>query len=115
MSLSTQGATQRDDLQPHELEPWLGRARLIDVREPSEWSGELGHLPEAELVPLASLAHAARGWDRSETLIVVCRSGGRSAAAQRQLRAMGFSAVINLRGGMLAVNAAGMHVHQARR
>lgn len=112
MSLSSQGATQRDQLHPHELEPWLGVARVIDVREPSEWSGDLGHLPEAELVPLASLAHAAREWDRDATLIMVCRSGGRSGAAQRQLRQMGFTAVINLVGGMLAVNAAGLPVHR---
>ena len=112
MSLSTQGATQRDHLHPHELEPWLARARVIDVREPSEWSGDLGRLPEAELVPLASLAHAAREWDRSETLIMVCRSGGRSGAAQRQLRSMGFTAVFNLLGGMLAVNDAGLRVQR---
>ncbi len=101
-----------DQIGPGELGAWLGRARIVDVREPAEYHGELGHLPGSELVPLATLAQAARAWDRDAAIVVVCRSGGRSAAAQRLLASMGFRVVLDLRGGMLAAHAAGLAVQQ---
>lgn len=82
--------------------------RVIDVREPSEFTGELGHIPGAELVPLATLPDAARDWPRDGELIIVCRSGGRSTNAAQQLTALGFEHVINMAGGMLAWNDAGL-------
>jgi rhodanese-related sulfurtransferase len=98
----------------HEIDPadlsTHARARIIDVREPHELAGELGHLPGAELVPLATLEAAAAGWNRDQPLILVCRSGGRSARATTLLVALGFRGAINLRGGMLAVHAAGLPV-----
>src|SRR5690606_5195679 len=39
-------------------------ARLIDVREPSELSSELGHIPGIELVPLDGVERAVQAWDR---------------------------------------------------
>jgi rhodanese-related sulfurtransferase len=80
---------------------WTG-ARRIDVREPEEFTGNLGHVPGAELVPLATVEAAARDWDRAAPVLVICRSGGRSGRAASALRAMGFERVYNLRGGMLA-------------
>ncbi|MBX7084658.1 MAG: rhodanese-like domain-containing protein, partial [Nannocystaceae bacterium] len=103
-----------DQIGPAELDAWRGRARIVDVREPAEFRGELGHLPGAELVPLATLAHTAQSWDRDAAIVVVCRSGGRSAAAQRLLASMGFRVVLDLRGGMLAVDAAGVPVQRGR-
>jgi len=79
-----------------------GAARVIDVREPSELSGELGHIPSVELVPLAEVERAAASWDRDEPIVVVCRSGGRSGKAARQLAGMGFRRVASMRGGMTA-------------
>ncbi|HMY58469.1 MAG TPA: rhodanese-like domain-containing protein [Pseudomonadota bacterium] len=84
------------------------QGRLIDVREPAEFVGELGHLPRAELVPLATILEKAAVWNREEPLVLVCRSGARSGRAAQQLVAMGFRHVVNLGGGMLGVNAAGM-------
>lgn len=90
-----------------------GETRIIDVREPHEYSGELGHIAGAELVPLATLPAKAASWDREKELVVVCRSGGRSGAAARQLVQMGFTRIMNLRGGMLAYNAARLPVVRA--
>lgn len=77
-------------------------ARLVDVREDSEFNGELGHIAAAEPVPLARLEDAARRWDPTEPVITICRSGQRSGEAARKLMAQGFSRVASMRGGMLA-------------
>jgi len=85
-------------------------ARLVDVREPDEYRGELGHIPGAQLVPLATIPEAAAAWDRETPLVVICRSGGRSSRAAQALVAAGFRKVMNLSGGMLAYTAAGLPV-----
>jgi len=89
-----------------------GTARLIDVREPSEYRAELGHIAGTELVPLATVEQAAKSWDREQEIVLVCRSGGRSGRAAAALAAMGFKHVINMAGGMLAWNAAGLPVER---
>ena len=47
-----------------------GAVRLIDVREPSEYNAELGHIAGTELVPLATVGEAAKAWDRNQQLVV---------------------------------------------
>ena len=79
--------------------------RRVDVREPSEFNGELGHVAGAMLVPLATVEATAAGWDRRVPLVVLCRSGGRSGQATLRLLAMGFEKVASMRGGMLAWHA----------
>ena len=78
-----------------------GALRIIDVRERDEFVGDLGHIAGAELVPLGTVASVARAWPRDTPIVVVCRSGGRSARAAGELVAMGFTAVHNMLGGML--------------
>lgn len=87
-------------------------ARLVDVREPHEFTGELGHIAGAELVPLATVGAAVASWDRERPLIMICRSGGRSGRAAAQLAAMGFKSVHNMSGGMLAWNDAKLPVER---
>lgn len=83
---------------------WLAtegkRVRVIDVREHLEFCGPLGHLEGAELVPLSTLAEAARTWNREEPLVTVCAYGTRSGKAAQVLAALGFSRVASLHGGM---------------
>lgn len=85
-------------------------ARLVDVRDLSEFTGELGHVPGSELVPLGALEHAAATWDKAQPLILICRSGNRSGRATLALQRLGFAEVVNMKGGMLAYNAAGLPV-----
>jgi len=85
---------------------------LVDVREPHEFTGELGHVPGAQLVPLGSLPGAAQSWDRDREIVLVCRSGGRSAHAATELAKHGFRHLYNLRGGMLAWNEARLPVER---
>jgi sulfur dioxygenase len=83
---------------------WLYEHRdevhVVDVREPDEFRGELGHVPNAELVPLATLPASSHGLPRDRPLVVVCRSGGRSGRAALDLAQMGFAKVASLQGGM---------------
>ena len=72
---------------------------LIDVREQGEW--DFAHLPAARLVPLATVGDALATLDGSREIVVMCRSGQRSAAAARQIQAAGFRNVKNLAGGIL--------------
>ena len=75
--------------------------RIIDVREVHEFDGPQGHIEGAELVPLGSLTAKVAGWDRKETLVMVCRSGTHSNQTAMVLRHMGFETVHNLQGGMI--------------
>ncbi len=79
--------------------------RLVDVREVDEFNNELGHVAGSALTPLATLEAAAGSWDREAPVVVICRSGGRSAKAALALQGRGFTKVASLRGGMLAWNA----------
>jgi len=83
---------------------------LIDVRELDEWTGELGHIAQARLVPLGTVTAQAVGWDRRRPIVLVCKSGGRSGRACGALAQMGFVEVYNLAGGMLAWNGSGLPV-----
>jgi len=81
-----------------------GAVRIVDVREADEFTGPLGHPRGAELVPLGALEEAAKGWDREQPMVIVCRSGGRSGKAALWLESKGFKRVASLQGGMTAWN-----------
>ena len=72
---------------------------LIDVREPGEW--DIAHLPGARLLPLGALPTSLATLDPSREIVMMCRSGQRSAHAVRQLQVAGFRKVKNLAGGIL--------------
>ncbi len=78
---------------------------LLDVREDDEWAR--GRAPQARHLVLADLDPASVPRDRP--VIVVCRSGRRSAQATQALLAGGLEAR-NLTGGMQAWAAAGLPV-----
>ena len=98
------------DLTVQQLTTLGPEVRRIDVREPAEFTGPLGHLAGAELVPLATVEAAAATWPRAQPLLLICRSGARSVTAAHRLAALGFSRLYNLAGGMLAVNDAQLRV-----
>jgi len=76
---------------------------LIDVREDSEFHGELGHIAGSELIPLRELPGRAGELDalKERAIVAVCRSGVRSTTAAAILSALGFRNVSNLKGGMV--------------
>lgn len=79
---------------------------LLDVREPDEYTGELGHIPGSQLIPLKELSQRVGELSayRDTPIIVVCRAGVRSTTAAAMLTGEGFSQVSNLKGGMLDWN-----------
>ncbi len=93
-----------------------GRNRpfLLDVREADEFSGELGHISDAVLIPLPELsARAAELTPHKEhDIVVICRAGVRSATAAAILTSLGFDHVSNLKGGMLDWNEAKLPVER---
>ena len=81
---------------------------LLDVREPSEW--EAGHIDGAVLIPLAELSTRMSEIPKDKTVVIICRSGNRSAQARDQLRAAGYSQTTSVDGGMNAWIEAGLPV-----
>jgi glyoxylase-like metal-dependent hydrolase (beta-lactamase superfamily II)/rhodanese-related sulfurtransferase len=89
------------EVQPHWLEEHLRDVQVVDVREPDEFSGPLGHVPGAKLMPLGMLSQDQNSLKKEQPVVVICRSGARSAQATVMLAKAGFEKVANLSGGML--------------
>lgn len=85
-----------------------GGALLLDVREPDEY--QTAHVDGAQLIPLGQLPTRLSDLPRTDTVVVICRSGRRSAEAVRLLQHAGFERPLNLTGGILAWRAAGLPV-----
>ena len=79
---------------------------VLDVREPEEYTGELGHIPGSQLIPLKELSQRVSELNAymDTPIIVVCRAGVRSTTAAAMLTGMGFLQVSNLKRGMLDWN-----------
>ncbi len=75
-------------------------SHILDVREPEEL--EEISVPGAIHVPLGSLAAQASMLPTDRELLVICRSGVRSAFATQFLLDSGFSGTRNVRGGVIA-------------
>ena len=90
------------EVQPHWLEEHLRDVQIVDVREPDEFNGPLGHVPGAKLIPLGALdGEGSQSLQEHKPIVMVCRSGARSAQATVLLGKAGFDKVANLSGGML--------------
>ena len=74
--------------------------RVIDIRQPAELNS--GIIPGAEALPMHTIPLRLSELKQEETLIMVCRSGARSAQACMFLQQQGYDNVFNLRGGMMA-------------
>jgi rhodanese-related sulfurtransferase len=70
---------------------------LLDVREQDEW--EAGHAPQARHIPMSELAGRLEELPSDQEVLVICRSGGRSARVTAYLNANGWDAR-NVDGGM---------------
>ena len=101
------------DLPPEGAAEHLARFRIVDVREPDEYHGPLGHLVGAELIPMGGFPSAADGWEQKRPVLLVCRSGKRSGRVAALLAQQGFAEIYNLIGGMLVWNELGLPLERA--
>lgn len=76
---------------------------VVDVREPREF--RQGHVPGARNLPLAELFAGPCELPRDRPIVLVCRSGRRSARAAALLTSQGYTDPLVLAGGMLAWEA----------
>ena len=91
------------DIEPRDVKAKIAKGDrfvLIDVREPHEW--QIGHIPQAKLIPLGELPKRINELDSADEIIAHCKSGARSAKAVEFLQQSGFKKVRNMKGGILA-------------
>lgn len=107
---------QVPEFMPWDLEERLaaedGRLLLLDVREPAEYDAM--HIAGSLNVPRGVLESACEwGYEetvpelvqaRDRTVVVICRSGNRSALAGDVMRRMGYADVVSLKTGLRGWN-----------
>lgn len=89
-----------------------GEAVIIDVREADEYA--TGRIPGSMWIPLGELASRTDEVPTDVPVVMVCRSGNRSAEAVKILQRAGFTNIHNMTGGMIEWNAAGYMVEAER-
>lgn len=83
----------------------LGKALILDVREPSEYAQ--GHLPNAINLPRGLLefklnSHPLFEGKQEADILVYCQVGGRSALAAETMLKLGYQKPLSLAGGFKA-------------
>lgn len=101
-----------EDIGPEAFQAKIGMANsvLLDVRTPQEVSE--GMLDGAMVLDYHwdQFGEALTKLDKEQTVLVYCRSGGRSGRTMTKLKEMGFPEVYNLAGGITAWKAAGLPI-----
>ncbi|MEB0002389.1 rhodanese-like domain-containing protein [Cryobacterium sp. RTC2.1] len=93
------------ELTPQQVFTRRGEAQIIDVRESDELVD--GMISGAQHIPLGAIRGSHATLDPTPPVIIVCRSGRRSAVAAEHLTEAGFDAH-TMPGGMLEWAAAGL-------
>ncbi len=85
---------------------------LLDVRTDQEFAA--GHLEGAKQIDFyaADFQQKVKELDKETPVYIYCRSGGRSGQAAKMMKGMGFKAVYNLEGGIMAWQRKGKPVKQ---
>jgi rhodanese-related sulfurtransferase len=81
-------------------------AFILDVREQSEW--DQFHIPGATLIPLGELPNRLNEVPKDKTVVVVCRTGHRSAQGRDILLNAGFTQITSMTGGITEWQAQGL-------
>ena len=102
--------SRRSDMVERYAGKCAGAVKVIDVREPWEWTvstpwGDLGFACTPENIPLSRFVNLvgellAMDERKGTQVALVCRSGSRSLYAARAMRRLGFENVWSLEGGI---------------
>jgi hydroxyacylglutathione hydrolase len=88
------------DIEAKDLAANAEKVHIVDVRQPEEYTGELGHIASAQLMVLDTVPDQLHKLPKDEPIIFVCLAGGRSLRAAAFAASQGFQHVFNLKGGM---------------
>ena len=80
-------------------------AFILDVRQPDEWNEF--HIAGATLIPLDQLPARLNELPKDQQIVVVCRTGHRSAEGRDILLNTGFTQVTSMAGGLTQWKTAG--------
>lgn len=84
-----------------ELEPVLGKVRLLDVREPEEFAES--RIENCTLIPLGELmTRVEREIPKDEEIVIYCAHGVRSMHALMAMARLGYGRLRSLDGGICA-------------
>ena len=73
---------------------------LIDVREDEEL--KISKISQAIHIPMNNIANHLKQLPSEKQIIIMCKSGGRSAQVCEYLSNQGYSNVYNLKGGIIS-------------
>ncbi|MEQ1642680.1 MAG: rhodanese-like domain-containing protein [Pyrinomonadaceae bacterium] len=102
--------TEIREVSPNDAQQAVSKAysQFIDVRTPEEYAG--GHAARAENVPLDTLTASFDKLEKNEPVYIICQTGNRSKKAAEILREAGYKNVLNVTGGTVAWQAAGLPI-----
>jgi rhodanese-related sulfurtransferase len=83
-------------------------AFILDVRQPEEW--QQFHIPGATLIPLGELPNRLNEVPKDRPVVVVCRTGRRSAEGRDILLNAGYPEVTSMAGGVTEWQAQGLPI-----
>ncbi len=104
-------SAQNTTISPAEFQKAVteSKVQVLDVRTPEEYKeGFISGALLANWNDQTTFQTEIVSLDKTQPVYIYCRSGKRSAAAQEWMLANGFKNVVNLEGGILAWNAAGL-------
>ena len=81
---------------PKELDQKKG-VMILDVGTNKEYAA--GHIPGAVHVPLTEIGNRIKKLKKDKELVVYCQHGNRSIWAIKRLMGMGYTNLLNLKGG----------------
>jgi rhodanese-related sulfurtransferase len=117
MQLVAEARAQIREITPNAAwESMSNPVQVLDVREASEF--EASRIPGAVSIPRGVLefriVEIAEFTDRTQPILIYCRTGGRAALSAIQLQRLGFSNVQSITGGIMAWEQTGLPLDKDR-
>ena len=82
--------------------------QVVDIRQPAEIAS--GTVPGAEVMPMHTIPLRIQDIKQDKPVVLVCRSGARSAQACMFLAQNGYENIYNLRGGLMGWAGSGQQL-----